>query len=132
LAQEPDAIDISVMTETQRTDIQPWVWPLCGVSRLKATREVRWLVVDEGRVWLTRSQRHAGLNDDIWLGPGQRHRLPAGSEWVVEAQPNARLELLLVPPAAEMANRLFGGRGPVWRLLHDSYTPRPPARPTCA
>ena len=49
--------------------------------------------VHEGRVWLTR-QCATGTPDDVWLDAGHCHTLPAGSEWVVEASPTARVSLL--------------------------------------
>ena len=125
-------INTSLMTTTHQTDVQPWVWPLQGASRLTAMPEARWLVVGEGQVWLTRSEQHAGLSDDIWLSRGQRHRLPAGSEWVIEALPQAQLELLLAPPDAKAVHRLVGGLQRAWRLLAAGWTPRQPPSEACS
>lgn len=81
----------------------PWEWPLDGRSatRLPATGMARWLTVTAGRVWLTRSG--AGpFGDDVWLAAGERHALPAGSEWVVEGWPAARVTVLEAPlPSAQ-------------------------------
>jgi hypothetical protein len=56
--------------------------------------------VEEGRVWLTRSQRELAPGDDVWLSAGQRLPLPPGSEWVAEGWPEARVVLLQAPQAA--------------------------------
>jgi hypothetical protein len=76
----------------------PWEWPLeaARATRLAAADHPRWLAVTAGRVWLTRSG--AGIEGgDLWLAEGERHLLPAGSEWVVEGWPQARVELLEAP-----------------------------------
>jgi Protein of unknown function (DUF2917) len=86
------------MMKSHQTPTAPWTWPLHGATLLPASSDGRWLVVTAGNVWLTRSEGEVGLSDDVWLAAGQRHRLPAGSEWVVEAWPEAQLELLLAPP----------------------------------
>lgn len=80
----------------------PWQWPLPrhAAARLAAQPSSRWLAVDSGRVWLTRSQRELEPGDDIWLEAGQRWLLPAGSEWVAEGWPEARVSVLLAPPAS--------------------------------
>lgn len=83
---------------TSSHQVAPWEWALNQASarRLPAADTPRWLVVTDGRVWLTRSG--AGLEGgDIWLGAGEGHALPAGSEWVAEGWPAARVELLEVP-----------------------------------
>jgi len=88
------------MTITHQTSA-PWEWPLAAATarRLPAADTPRWLQVTAGRVWLTQSG--AGLEgDDIWLAAGERHALPAGSEWVVEGWPEARVELLEAPVPA--------------------------------
>lgn len=76
----------------------PWEWLLDSGSaqRLAAAPHARWLRVCEGRVWLTRSG--AGPHgDDVWLNPGDRALLPAGTEWVAEGWPAARVTLLQAP-----------------------------------
>ncbi len=76
----------------------PWEWALDGAAatRLDATAAARWLLVTAGRVWLTRSG--AGpAGADVWLAAGERHLLPAGSAWVVEGWPEARVALLQAP-----------------------------------
>lgn len=80
----------------------PWVWRLDGrqARRLAAAPAPRWLAVEEGRVWLTRSQRALEPGEDIWLERGQRLPLPAGSEWVVEGWPAARVWVLESPTSA--------------------------------
>lgn len=91
---------------------QPWTWRLAPGSalRLAAAPVARWLAVGEGRVWLTRSG--AGPEgEDIWLEPGQRHPLPAGTDWVAEGWPEARIELLQAPVSVRAASQ---ARRRVW------------------
>lgn len=59
----------------------------------------RVLEVSEGRVWLTKSGAAAQPATDIWLAAGESMSLPAGTEVVVEAWPQAQFQLL-VPPSA--------------------------------
>ena len=77
----------------------PFVWPLADrqAVTLAADRGTRSLWVHEGRVWLTR-QCTSGLPEDVWLHAGQSHTLPAGTEWVVEAWPQARLSVVQAAP----------------------------------
>ena len=76
----------------------PWEWPLPAATavRMPAASLPRWLLVTAGRVWLTRSGS-GPQGDDVWLNAGERHPLPAGSEWVVEGWPEASVELLEAP-----------------------------------
>jgi hypothetical protein len=60
---------------------------------------LRWLAVEEGRVWLTRSQQALQPGEDIWLQAGEQLPLPAGSEWVAEGWPEARVVVLEAPEA---------------------------------
>lgn len=89
----------------------PWEWPLARASatRLAPVDTPRWLLVTAGQVWLT--QTGAGLaGGDIWLRAGERHALPAGSEWVVEAWPEGRVALLEAPgqpTAGRVGRRAF-------------------------
>jgi hypothetical protein len=78
----------------------PFVWPLAPRKAVTLTADgaPRALWVHEGRVWLTR-QCPTGMPDDIWLDAGQSHTLPAGTEWVVEAWPQARVSLVQAAPA---------------------------------
>jgi hypothetical protein len=79
----------------------PWQWRLSSraAQRLRAAPALRWLAVEEGRVWLTRSQQALEPGEDIWLSAGQRLPLPAGSEWVAEGWPEARVVVLESPQA---------------------------------
>ena len=89
----------SPMNSTHQTE--PWSWAVDGATVLPAARQARWLAVSEGRVWLTRSHKQAAqpcMAEDIWLDAGQRHALPAGSAWVIEAWPQAQVALLQAPP----------------------------------
>lgn len=82
----------------QHQSTAPWEWRLGAgaATRLAAAATPRWLLVTAGRAWLTQSG--AGPDGaDVWLAAGERHRLPAGTEWVVEGWPEARLELLEAP-----------------------------------
>ena len=77
----------------------PWTWSVGRDTavRLAAADTPRWLLVADGRAWLTRSG--AGpQGDDVWLEAGQHHRLPAGSEWVVEGWPMARVATARLRP----------------------------------
>lgn len=77
----------------------PFVWHLQAREAVtlpaNATRRALW--VQEGRVWMTR-QCKAAVPDDVWLDAGQSHTLPAGSEWVIEASPLARVTLVQAAP----------------------------------
>ena len=87
--------------------------PARSVFRLSSARSKRWLSVDEGRVWLTRSQHTLGAGEDVWLSAGQCLALPAGSEWVAEGWPEARVRILCAPRAGlgTAASRGPHGRG---------------------
>src|SRR5262249_48729309 len=84
-------------------NLRPWQWalPPRTATRIAPERHARWLSVVEGRVWLTESGAGAGNaqspGGDVWLAAGQRHRLPAGAEWVAEGWPQARIEVLEAP-----------------------------------
>jgi hypothetical protein len=94
----------------------PWEWPLARAraTRLAAANTPRWLLVTAGQVWLT--QTGAGLaGGDIWLKAGERHALPAGSEWVVEAWPEGRVALLEAPGPPAGRRTLGRGWAPVLR-----------------
>lgn len=84
---------------TTQSSAAPWEWSLkpATATRLTATAQPRFVAVTEGRVWLTRNDSEIGRDADIWLSAGERFPLPAGSEWIVEGWPSARLELLEAP-----------------------------------
>lgn len=71
--------------------------PRAQARRLRAAPRSRWLAVEVGRVWLTRSCSAASPEADIWLAAGQRQWLAPGSEWVVEGWPDARVAVLEAP-----------------------------------
>lgn len=77
----------------------PWLWRLDSrrAQRLAATPALRWLAVEQGRVWLTRSQRALQPAEDVWLSAGERLPLPPGSDWVAEGWPEARVVVLQAP-----------------------------------
>lgn len=110
---------MSTTTMTPVHQSAPWEWALepQAATRLPAAPAARWLLVTAGRVWLTRSG--AGLEGgDVWLQAGERHPLPAGSEWVLEGWPAARVALLEVPQRASApAARAWRARWPA-PVLH--------------
>lgn len=95
-----DAIRVPSPPPSPAEPTRPWEWPLAEgqAHRIDAAPVARWLDVATGRVWLTptRSDDRAG---DHWLAAGERLALPAGSAWVVEAWPAARVALHWVPPS---------------------------------
>ena len=92
----------TAMTQTHQAT--PWAWTLQArqATTLPAAAAPRWLRVEEGCVWLT---AHHGDEpaQDIWLCAGQSLALPAGTAWVMEAWPQARLSLLLAAPRPSRA-----------------------------
>jgi hypothetical protein len=91
-------MDKTTMTNTHDA---PWLWHLGprAVRRVSASRRARWLAVEQGRVWITRSQGDQPA-EDLWLQAGERLPLPPGSEWVAEGWPDARVALLEAPQDA--------------------------------
>lgn len=80
----------------------PWQWRLSSrcARRLPPAAQTRWLAVEEGRVWLTRSQQVLEPGEDVWLSAGQRVQLPPGSDWVAEGWPDAKVVVLEGPQRA--------------------------------
>jgi Protein of unknown function (DUF2917) len=105
------------MTFSHHAEAWEWVLPAGDVQRVAAAPRARWLSVGTGRVWLTRTG--AGpAGEDLWLGAGERVRLPAGSDWVLEAWPAARLSVLEErPTAAARSSQRQGRRSALWRRL---------------
>jgi hypothetical protein len=109
----------------------PWAWALAGheAASLSASPVARWLRVDEGCLWVTPEQ--AGPEtEDLWLQPGDSLELPAGSRWVLQAWPKARLSVLLAPAAASPAPARSWWQSPwVWPwVLPDARGQRLPAQ----
>jgi len=79
----------------------PWEWPLPRhqARRIAPARAPRWLAVRSGGVWITRSRDDFAPVEDVWLGPGETLLLPAGTEWVAEGRPEARVVLLMAAPS---------------------------------
>lgn len=104
-----------LMTDSHQTRT-PWSWPLeaRAAATIGASPAARWLRVDAGCVWVT-AQRSDVQAEDIWLGAGDSLALPAGSAWVVQAWPQARLSLLQAQPAASSAASSRWGAGLAWR-----------------
>lgn len=92
-------MNLSLMTKEHQAT-SPFVWPLAQdqAVTLSADPATRQLWVHEGRVWLTR-RCATGVPQDVWLDAGQTHTLPAGSEWVMEAWPQARVSVVQAAPA---------------------------------
>ncbi len=89
--------------------VAPWQWRLGARSaqRLAAAPVARWLAVEEGRVWLTRSPSRGPSSleppEDVWLAAGERLPLPPGTDWVAEGWPEARVVVLEAPAAGRRA-----------------------------
>ena len=99
---------------------EPWLWNLDAgaATTLAEQNQPRWLVVNQGRVWVTRRDSPAGVGaDDIWLQAGQSLSLPAGTAWVIEAWPQARLSLLAPAPQAVKRDAAARASTPAWRRL---------------
>ena len=110
------------MTDSNQTaglasapNLAPFAWqlPARDAVTLAADNAPRALWVHEGRVWLTR-QCDACTPDDVWLQAGQSHTLPPGSEWVIEAWPQARVSLVQTAPAL-LKRRGAASWGQAWR-----------------
>ena len=104
-------MNLSLMTKEHQAN-SPFVWPLAASQAvtLLADRATRQLWVHEGRVWLTRRCAR-GVPQDVWLDAGQSHTLPAGSEWVAEAWPQARVSVVQAASAV-----IKSGVWPSWLL----------------
>lgn len=87
----------------ERGAATPWEWPLSPgeVRRIEPAPVPRWLDVAAGRVWLTPT-RDDDRAVDHWLAAGERLALPAGSAWVLEAWPSARVALHQAPPGVPL------------------------------
>jgi hypothetical protein len=99
---------------------------------LDADRSPRVLRVEQGRIWLTRTrdtlpgslprsgagELDPGATDgrardtrDLWLAPGETLALPGGSRWVLQAWPEAQLQLQADPGRCDVADSGCPGRG---------------------
>lgn len=87
------------MTSLHGNAEAPWHWQLSAheARRFQAAPLERWLAVQSGRVWLTRSRSDFDHPEDIWLQAGERQVLPAGTEWVAEGWPEAQVMVLEAP-----------------------------------
>jgi hypothetical protein len=74
------------MTNQHQT-ARPWDWHLArgALARIDAVALPRWLELQAGRVWLTQTVSRGETPADVWLEPGERVLLPAGTRWLVEA-----------------------------------------------
>jgi hypothetical protein len=107
-------MDKQLMTEAHQA--APWDWALDmqQAATLLAAPAPRWLRVEEGRVWIT-AQRGDEHGPDIWLAAGESLALPAGTAWVVEAWPQARLSLLQAAPVEFSRAGFWQRAGQAWR-----------------
>lgn len=84
------------------THAAPWAWHLVAgeAASLAASATPRWLRVEEGSLWVT--ARDAGpAGQDLWLCAGDSLSLPAGSAWVLQAWPQARVAVMWVAPVGQ-------------------------------
>jgi Protein of unknown function (DUF2917) len=74
-------------THYERPAPAPWEGALARgqIVRLAPAAVPRWIQVMRGRLWLTATASTIGHHADCWLIAGERLALPAGSEWLVEA-----------------------------------------------
>jgi hypothetical protein len=126
--------------ESSRAGGAGWQWHLASgrALRLAPRRGPRWLLVTEGRLWVTRSGAAADeAVEDCWLHPGQHLALAAGDDAVIEAWPSARFEVLEAAPGSVLPATRRGGRlsamARAWRegVQALQWTPYRPA-PTSA
>jgi hypothetical protein len=115
------------MTFSHQAEAWEWVLRAGDAQRIAAAARARWLSVGAGRVWLTRTG--AGpAGEDVWLGAGERVRLPAGSDWVLEAWPAARLSVLEERPSSTArATCPPAPWAALWRGLLGAWIGRPGA-----
>lgn len=96
----PSTPNPAAMHEAHRFGFQPVTgqWRLCGrgVVGLPATDHDRQLCLRSGRLWLTGPDGD-GLMVDRWLEAGDCTTLPAGSDWLAGAEPQAAWVLLEAP-----------------------------------
>lgn len=103
-----------------------WCLPAGAAEALAAGARGCFVRVEDGALWLTRTLGRSALARgeqpaDLWLAAGESLWLPAGSRWVLQAWPAARVRLLQAPPAQRGAGpRRHGARREVealWRRL---------------
>jgi hypothetical protein len=106
---------------SQQHQSAPWDWTFDGreAQTVAAAPAPRWLRVEDGCLWLTRRDSHGQRDDDLWLTAGQSLVLPAGTEWVLQAWPQARVSLLLEAPVpagrpSGVASQRWWLRSAVW------------------
>lgn len=102
-------VDSKLMNESHQTSQSlpaPWAWSLQAREAVTLARETvpRWLHVEQGCLWVTPLKAGPHVQD-IWLSAGDSLALPAGSAWVLEAWPQARLSLLLAQPRLSTLSR---------------------------
>jgi hypothetical protein len=81
-----------------------WCLPAGAAETLAAGARGCFVRVEDGALWLTRTLGRSALErgeqpDDLWLAAGESQWLPAGSHWVLQPWPAARVRLLQAPPA---------------------------------
>lgn len=97
------------LMQPRHRNAPPWLWQLsaCEAATLQPQNAPRWLRVESGLVWVT--AREAGPHGaDLWLNAGESLELPAGTAWVLQAWPQARLSLAVRAPQCERLSRGAG------------------------
>lgn len=102
---EDSSMNTMPMTNLHQT-AAPWLWYLAqSQAATLAPQDVpRWLHVEDGCVWVT-AQNSGPHAPDLWLGAGDSLELPAGSTWVLQAWPQARMSLMAPRPAPDRASQ---------------------------
>lgn len=116
-----------IMTEPHQpkaADGAPWSWSLAPrqARTVPAAAAPRWLRVDAGCVWVTQKRADAPA-EDLWLQTGDSLALPAGTAWIVEAWPRARLSLLQAAPSFSRAVPWLQAWSGLAALLRSSARP---------
>jgi hypothetical protein len=95
----------------------PWAsqMALHEVRTLAAQPQPRWLRVEDGCLWATRRDSSGQREDDVWLVPGDSLALPANSEWVLEAWPQAQFSLLQRAPVKPAGRGWAAWLRPWWQ-----------------
>ncbi len=85
------------LTAASNERASSWSPPSRRALTLQVGSTGRELSLREGRLWLTLTGCKSGPPADVWLLAGERLFLPPGARFVIEAWPQARFELLVLP-----------------------------------